>query len=154
MQDLSEELPEDGRQSETAFKVRRGVMRYLRARLDFCVLPEITLANGRRADIFAIGPKGEIWIVEVKSSLADFQSDKKWPDYQIFCDRFFFAKPPELANNIFPEEAGLFVADAHGAEMVRDAPENNLAAARRKAVTLRVARASADRLHGLLDPKI
>lgn len=154
MTDILSPLPDDGRQSETAFKVRRGVMRFLRARLDFCVLPEVTLANGRRADIFAIGPKGEIWIVEVKSSLADFQSDKKWPNYQDFCDRFFFAGPPELNPEIFPDEAGLFVADAHGAELVRDAPENSLAAARRKAVTLRVTRASADRLHALLDPKL
>src|SRR5690606_13336704 len=92
------ELPRivDLPQSPTALRVQRGVMRLLRSQHDFCCYAEVPLANGRRADVLGVGPKGEIWIVEIKSSLIDFQVDAKWPHYKEFCDRFFFAKPPEL----------------------------------------------------------
>ncbi|NOZ33351.1 MAG: MmcB family DNA repair protein, partial [Alphaproteobacteria bacterium] len=81
----------DGRQSPTALKVQRGVMRLLRARFDMCCFAEVGLASGRRADIVGVGPGGEIWIVEIKSSLEDFRIDRKWPEYKEFCDRFYFA---------------------------------------------------------------
>ena len=126
----------DLRQSPTALRVQRGVMRLMRSRYDFCCFAEVPLANGRRADVLAVGPKGEIWIVEIKSSLIDFRVDGKWPHYKDFCDRFFFAKPPELAAEIFPESEGLIVADSHGAEILRPAEAFVLAPARRKAMLL------------------
>ena len=91
------ELPQivDLRQSPTALRVQRGVMRLLRATYDFCCFAEVPLANGRRADVLGVGPKGEIWIVEIKSSLIDFRVDAKWPNYKDYCDRFYFAKPLE-----------------------------------------------------------
>lgn len=148
------ELPNivDGRQSETALRVQRGVMRFLRGRHDLCCYAEVSLANGRRADVLGVGPKGQIWIVEIKSSLEDFRVDNKWRDYKDYCDRFFFAKPPDLEAEIFPEMEGLIVADGHGADILRPAEDNPLPAARRKAVMLRLARMGADRLHGLMDP--
>lgn len=142
----------DGRQSETALSVQRGVMRFLRSRYDFCCYAEVTLASSRRADVLSVGPKGDIWIVEIKSSLEDFRVDKKWHEYRDYCDKFFFAKPPEMDAGIFPESEGLIVADGHGAEILRDAKNDPLAAARRKALTLRLARMGADRIHGLMDP--
>ena len=142
----------DLRQSPTALRVQRGVMRFLRGQYDFCCLSEVPLANGRRADVLAIGPKGEIWIVEIKSSLIDFQVDAKWPHYKDFCDRFYFAKPPELDPDIFPLSEGLIVADAHDAAILRQAGENPLPGARRKAVMLKLARLGADRIHTLMDP--
>jgi len=142
----------DLRQSPTALKIQRGVMRFLRQRHDYCCYAEVPLANGRRADVLGLGPKGEIWIVEIKSSLVDFQVDGKWPCYKEFCDRFFFAKPPELDPDIFPASEGLLVADGHDAEMLRDAPHLPLASARRKAVLLKLARLGADRVHTLMDP--
>lgn len=78
----------DGRQSDTALKVWRGTARLLR-QLNFASLAEVTLASSRRADLIALGPKHEIWIVEVKSSIADFRADSKWPDYREHCDRLF-----------------------------------------------------------------
>lgn len=142
----------DGRQSATALMVQRGVMRFLRARLDFACYAELPLANGRRADVLGVGPKGEIWIIEIKSSLEDFRVDRKWPDYKAFCDRFLFAKPADLDAAIFPESEGLIVADAHGADFVRQGFDAPLPAARRKAMMLRLARIGADRMHGLMDP--
>ncbi|WP_029041077.1 MmcB family DNA repair protein [Cucumibacter marinus] len=142
----------DGRQSDTALMIQRGVMRMLRGRFDFCCFAEVALANSRRADVLAVGPRGEIWIVEIKSSLADFRADGKWHHYRDFCDRFYFAKPPELDADIFPETEGLLVADGHGAEVLRDAPADNLAPARRKAMMLKLVRLGADRVHGLMDP--
>jgi hypothetical protein len=149
------ELPPivDLRQSPTALKVQRGVMRFLRAAHDFCCYAEVPLANGRRADVLGVGPKGEIWIVEIKSSLIDFQVDQKWPNYKDFCDRFFFAKPPELDADIFPASEGLMVGDGHDAAILRMAAEEPLPGARRKAVMLKLARLGADRIHTLMDPE-
>lgn len=143
----------DNRQSPTALRVQRGVMRLLRGQHDFTCLAEVPLANGRRADVLGIGPKAEIWIVEIKSSLVDFQVDTKWPHYKDFCDRFFFAKPPELDPDIFPASEGLIVADSHDAEILRMAPEAPMVAARRKAMLLKLARLGADRVHTLMDPR-
>ena len=144
-------LRPDGRQSATAAGVQRGVRRYF-AQLGWASLPEFSLANGRRADVIALAPDGCITIVEIKSSVADFRADGKWPDYREFCDRFFFAAPGSVPLAIFPDETGLVVADPFGAAIVREAPVHPLAGARRKAVTLRFARAAAAALHGLADP--
>ncbi|MTI18537.1 DNA repair protein MmcB-related protein [Rhodobacteraceae bacterium RKSG542] len=141
----------DGRQSETALKIQRGCQRYLRG-LDFCSVPEVTLASGRRADLLALGPKSDLWIIEIKSSVADFRADSKWETYRDFCDRLYFATVAEVPLDIFPQEAGLILCDSYGAEIIREAPEHKLAAARRKAVTLRFAQCAARRLQDISDP--
>ena len=148
------ELPPivDLRQSVTALRVQRGVMRLLRETYDMACYAEVTLRSGRRADVLGVGPKGEIWIVEIKSSLIDFQVDKKWHEYREFSDRFFFAKPPELDATIFPESEGLIVADGHDGHILRDSPDTPMAPARRKALMLKLARLGADRIHVLMDP--
>jgi hypothetical protein len=145
-------LPPDGRQSDAALAICLGTRRLL-ARHGFSSLTEVTLANGRRADILGLGPDGAIWIVEVKSSVADFRADGKWPEYRDFCDRLFFAVGPDFPVGILPENTGLIVADAYGADILREAPEHRLAGTRRKAVTLRLAHAAAGRLHILVDPQ-
>ncbi|MBS3850558.1 MmcB family DNA repair protein [Devosia sp. BSSL-BM10] len=151
---MAEDLPPivDLRQSATALRVQRGVMRLLRESFDMACFAEVTLKSGRRADVLGIGPKGEIWIVEIKSSLIDFQVDRKWPEYRDFSDKFFFAKPPELDADIFPQSEGLIVADGHDGAILRDSPNTPLAPARRKALTLKLARLGADRIHALMDP--
>jgi hypothetical protein len=146
------QLPVDGRQSATAAGVQRGVRR-LFARLGHATLPEFTLASGRRADVIALAPDGCLTIVEIKSSVADFRADRKWPDYRDFCDRFFFAVPETVPLEILPDSAGLIVADSFDAAILRDPPAHPLAGARRKAVTLRFARAAAGLLHALADPE-
>ena len=148
------ELPPivDLRQSATALRVQRGVMRLLRETYDKACYAEVTMRSGRRADVLGVGPKGEIWIVEIKSSLIDFQVDKKWHEYREFSDRFFFAKPPELDAGIFPESEGLIVADGHDGAILRDSPDTPMAPARRKALMLKLARLGADRIHVLMDP--
>ncbi|WP_316861131.1 MmcB family DNA repair protein [uncultured Cohaesibacter sp.] len=145
--------PVDGRQSERALEIQRGTGRLLQRR-GFVSLPEMTLKSGRRADLLAINAKGEIWIIEIKSSIADFRADKKWPDYWEFCDRLFFATNEETPPEIFPPEAGLIIADAHGGEVIRDVEPQKLAAARRKALTLRFAQLAASRLHAIHDPGV
>jgi len=141
----------DGRQSETAAAVQRGVCRLLRS-LGFAALTELPLASGRRVDVMAVGPGGEIWVVEIKSSLADLRADDKWPEYEGFCDRLYFAIPPDMPIEVMPSQTGLMIADRWGAEMVRDTADRLLPAARRKAIMLRFARAAALRIHGLADP--
>lgn len=145
------QLRTDGRQSETALMVQRGVARLMRAS-GFAVLPEFTLATGRRADIMGIGEGGEIWIVEIKSSPVDFRTDFKWPEYRDYCDRLFFAIPSSMDPDMMPADTGLIVADQWGADILRHAETVSLHASRRKAVTLAFARTAALRLHGLYDP--
>ncbi len=144
-------FPVDGRQSATAFAVARGTSRLLHA-LRFSVVSELPLASGRRADLVAIGSAGEIWIVEIKSSIADFRTDRKWIDYRLHCDRLFFATTLAVPCEIFPADAGLIVADAFGASIVCEAPEHRLHAATRKSMLLAFARVAASRLSALADP--
>ena len=143
----------DGRQSPTALRVQRGVMRFLRSVHDMTCFAEVPLSNGRRADVIALGSKGEIWIVEIKSSLMDYKVDAKWNNYKDFCDRFFFCKPPDLDGGIFPAEEGLIVADGHWGDILRPAQHAPLPGARRKAMMLKLARLGADRVHALMDPE-
>ena len=143
--------PIDGRQSETALAIARGTSRLLRS-LGFSTLAELPLPSGRRADLVAMNERGDIWIVEIKSSLADLRADGKWEDYRLHCDRLFFAFTRDMPCEIFPQGTGLIVADAYGAHMQCEAPEHRLPAATRKAVLLRFASAAAQRLGRLADP--
>ena len=115
-------------------------------------LTEFTLKGGRRADVMALDGKGRFVIVEVKSSVADFRADGKWPDYRAFCDRFYFAVDAEFPVELIPEDCGLMVADAYEASILRDAPELPLSGSRRRSVLLRFASAAAGRLHRQEDP--
>ena len=144
-------VPLDGRQSATAMTIARGTARYLHA-LGYCVVAELPLPSGRRADLVALGGDGEIVIVEIKSSVADFRADQKWMDYRLHCDRLFFATVVDVPCEIFPPDTGLIVADGFGATILCEAPEHRLTAATRKAVTLRFAQAAALRLQALADP--
>jgi len=130
--------------------VARGVCRLLTAQ-GFSPIREFGLANGRRLDVAAIGPDGTILGVEIKVGLADLRQDGKWPDYLEFCELFYFAVPPDFPRHEVPGEPGLIVADRYGGAILRAAPAQPLHASRRKAVTLRFARAAADRLAGLAD---
>jgi hypothetical protein len=141
----------DGGQSPAAAVIFRGVARLLEAH-GFAVVGEVGLANGRRADVAAVGADGEIWIVEIKSCLEDFRADQKWPDYRAFCDRLLFAVAPGFPCEVLPADAGLIVADRYGGDIVRTAPEHRLAGPRRKALTLRILRTAAFRLQRALDP--
>ena len=135
----------DGRQSERAMLVRRGVQVLLHE-MRLAVLPELALANGRRADLVGLSEKGDIWIIEIKSSIEDFRVDRKWPDYRAYCDRLFFATHPEVPLDIFPDDCGLLLSDGYGAHLLREAPEHKLPPATRKAVTLDFSRSAAQRL--------
>ena len=122
--------------------------------LDRACLSEMTLPNQRRADLMVLGPgaQAEIWIVEIKSCLADFQADGKWPEYRDFCDRLFFAVAPDFPHEVLPADTGVIIADRYGAQIMREPPAQRLSAARRKALILRFARQAAGRLQALRDP--
>jgi hypothetical protein len=143
----------DGRQSEAALAIARGTLRCLVAHA-FAALSEVPLASGRRADLLALHTSGELWIIEIKSSVADFRADQKWPEYRAYCDKLLFAVAPDFPVEILPPDTGLIVADRFGGEIVREAPEHRLSAARRKAVTVAIARIGALRLSGLADPNM
>jgi len=145
-------LPVDGRQSERALAIRRGVCRRLRAE-GMALIPEVTLRSGRRADLVALAPDGAITIVEIKSSIEDFRADSKWQDYCQHSDHFYFATGPHVPAGIFPLDAGLIVADPYGAEILRPSACVKLPAATRKEMLIRIARAGAHRLHDLEDPQ-
>ncbi|MEX6506339.1 MmcB family DNA repair protein [Jiella sp. M17.18] len=135
----------DGRQSERAMMVRRGVQRLMMARR-VSLLPEVPLDTGRRADLVCLSEKGAFAIIEIKTSIEDFRADQKWPIYRLHCDQLYFATHPGVPAGIFPEDCGLIVSDGYEAEILREAPEERMPPATRKALTLRFARLSADRL--------
>ena len=142
----------DRRQSETALLIARGTARLLHS-LGFASVSELPLLSGRRADLVALNHRGEIWIVEIKSSIEDLRADQKWPEYRTHCDRLFFAFTQDLPCEIFPDETGLIIADAYGAHLMRPAPEHRLPAATRKSMTVRFAVTSAQRINRLVDPQ-
>ena len=141
-----------GVRPETTRGVTRGTRRFLRAS-GFAVLAELPLPDGRRADLVALSSDGAIRIVEVKSSSADFRADTKWMRYRLHCDQFYFAVPAGMAAESLPLDAGLIIADAHGAMMLRDAPPHKLAPAGRRSMLIRFAKLAAERLHGQLHPE-
>ncbi len=143
---------DDGRQSDAAREIARGTVRLL-ALYGLRAIPEVALPNGRRADLLAVGEKGDLIIVEVKSSVEDFRADQKWPDYREYCDRLYFAVSPSFPLDLLPDQVGILVADRWGGEMMREAPDHPLASARRKALLLRFARVAAGRLMTLADPE-
>ena len=144
-------LPPDGRQSATAIAIQRGLGRLLR-NWGMAPVPEVPLPDGRRADMMAIGRKGEIWIIEIKSSLIDFRTDQKWQGYAAWCDRLFFAVNPDFPAEVLPQETGLMVCDAYGGSIVREASDQRLAGPTRKTMMLLIARLAATRLHQAMDP--
>jgi len=144
-------IADKARDYERAKAILRGTQRLLRT-LDFESLSEVTLRNGRRADVLALRRNGEIWIIEIKSSIADFRADLKWPEYREYCDALLFAVAPDFPSEILPSDTGLILADAYGGELVRQPPQHQMAAARRKALTLSVARTASMRLHAQIDP--
>lgn len=146
-----ENAPPKTRQTQKADDILRGTCRLLNS-LGLASVAELTLKNGRRADIAALSKDGEISIIEIKSSIDDWRADQKWPEYQPFCDYFYFAVQSDFPTELLPDETGLILADKFGAEIVRPAPQTPLLAARRKAVTLRFAHCAATRLQSINDP--
>lgn len=154
---MGAEVPADGPGSvpEVTRRVTRGAARLFED-LGCAVVTEFALANGRRADVAALAGDGRIALVEVKSGVPDFRADAKWPEYLDFCDAFYFAVAPDFPRELLPDAGtcGLIVADAWEAAILRPAPERRLPAARRRAVTVRIARVAAQRLRALTDPRL
>ena len=136
----------------SAALLTRGTCRALE-QLGYASLVEFPLANGRRADILALGRTGDLVIVEIKSSVADFRADHKWSAYRDFSDRLYFAVPNDFPRPLIPDEVGLMVADSFSAAVLRDGRTTRLDAGRRRALTMRFARIAATRLRRLLDPE-
>lgn len=132
-------------------RLARGVARALRA-MDFVSVEEFVPSPGLRVDVLALGPKGEVWVIECKSGVADYRADQKWQGYLDWCDRFFWAVDADFPTDILPQTTGLILADAYDAEIIRMAPEAALPPARRKVMVQKFARHAALRLQGLRDP--
>ncbi|SHH68877.1 hypothetical protein SAMN04488044_3036 [Cognatishimia maritima] len=131
----------------------RGVSRHLRS-YGFVSIEEFVPERGKRVDVMALGPRGELWVIECKSSRADYNADSKWEGYLEWCDRYFWAVDTDFPTDLLPPETGLIIADAYDAEIIRMAPEDKLAAARRKKVIQKFAMDAARRLHRFRDPKM
>lgn len=129
----------------------RGTARLLSS-YGFVSVEELVPTRGLRVDVMGVGPKGEIWIIECKSSRSDYLSDHKWHGYLEWCDRFFWAVDADFPTELLPNETGLIIGDAYGAEIIHMGPEDKLAAARRKAMIATFATTAARRLHMLRDP--
>lgn len=134
-------------------RLQRGVSRALR-QFDFVCVEELVPTPGLRVDVMALGPKGEVWIIECKSSRADYMADQKWQGYLEWCDRFFWAVGGDFPVDLLPEGTGLMLADAYDAEIIRMSPQTPLAPARRKVMVQKFARHAASRLQAYRDPGV
>lgn len=146
-------LPDDQEKAAlplVAAEIFNGVTRAL-IDADHGVLSELPLANGRRADLVGIDKVGQVTIIEVKSSLADYRSDHKWQDYLDYCDLFYFAVSDDFPKEVLPETEGMIIADKYSAEIIRASQHRPLSAARRKAMLIRFARLAAGRLQHRID---
>lgn len=150
--ELGEDPPVPARhQTPATAAVERGVSRLL-FHMGYSPLAEVPVKPGRRVDVAGIDKKGNVLVVEIKSSLADFRADKKWPDYLDCCDKFYFAVPPDFPRDVIPDNIGLIVADRYGGEVLREGPVARISAARRKSVMLRFARTASSRIMRRHDP--
>ena len=129
----------------------RGVARHF-ASLGWSTVEELVPSRGLRVDVMALGRKGEVWVIECKSSRADFMSDHKWQGYLEWCDRFFWAVDVDFPVELLPKETGLMIGDAYGSDILRMGSEERLAPARRKAMVHKFASHAARRLQALRDP--
>ena len=134
-------------------RLARGFCRALR-QFDFVTVEELVPTPGLRVDVMALGPKGQVWIIECKSSRADFRADQKWQGYLEWCDRFFWAVDGDFPTDLLPEGSGLIIGDAYGAEILRMGPDTPLPSARRKVMVQKFARQAALRLQGWRDPGV
>ncbi len=134
-------------------RLARGVCRALR-QFDFVCVEELVPTPGLRVDVMALGPKGEIWVIECKSSRSDFMVDQKWQGYLEWCDRYFWAVDSDFPVDLLPADSGLILADAYDAEIIRMGAETPLPAARRKALIQKFARHAASRLQSYRDPGV
>ena len=132
-------------------RLARGVARALRS-MDFVTVEEFVPTPGLRVDVLGLGPKGELWVIECKSSRADFQADQKWQGYLEWCDRYFWAVDADFPTDLLAPDQGLIIADAYDAEIIRMPAETPVAAARRKVMVQKFARHAALRLQALRDP--
>lgn len=143
----------DPERPAAAARIARGVVRLMEG-LGYVALAEYTLGNGRRADILAIDGAGQVVIVEIKSSRADFAADRKWRDYLEYCDRFYFAVEPTFPQELLPGEVGLIVADAHGGSVLRESATASINGNRRRSLILGVALTASRRLARIFDGEL
>ena len=143
---------EPGPEERLAAALARGVSRTLQAH-GGATLTEFTLRTGRRVDVIAVDAEGRVTIVEIKTSVADFRSDGKWPEYLEFCDFFYFAVPEDFPRELLPEDCGVMVADAYEAVILAPAEARPVNGSRRRALILRFALAAAQRLNFYADPR-
>jgi hypothetical protein len=134
-------------------RLARGAARLLRSH-GFVSIEEFVPTRGLRVDLMGLGPKGDLWVVECKSSRADFTSDSKWQGYLDWCDRYFWAVDMDFPTDLLPGDSGLIIADSHDGEIIRMAPETRLAAPRRKVLIQKFATHAARRLHACRDPGV
>ena len=144
-------MPDDRPLTPNARGLARGLCRHM-AEAGYSTLTELILPNGRRVDVIGLDRAGSIAVVEIKTSVADFRGDQKWPEYREYCDRFYFAVPAGFPQELIVQPCGLFVADAYCAALVRESDEIAVNAARRRALVLRFAGIAADRLREVTDP--
>lgn len=149
------DLPETDNLSEMmpGQVLARGVSRHL-ASHGYATIEEFVPSRGLRVDVMALGAKGELWVIECKSSRADFLSDGKWQGYLEWCDRYFWAVDQDFPVDLLPEGTGLIIADGYDAEIVRMGPEAKLAGARRNKLVRSFAFHAARRLQRLRDPRL
>ena len=148
---ITSDQPSEALPTMPGQRLARGVCRALLS-LNFVTVEELVPTPGLRVDVMALGPRGEVWVIECKSGRADYVTDRKWQGYLDWCDRFFWAVDADFPIALLPPGSGLIIADPYDAEIIAMGPETPLAGARRRAIVQKFARHAALRLQALRDP--
>ena len=110
------------------------------------VLREFKLRVKRRVDLVTLNDEGLITIIEIKSSVSDFRSDKKWNEYIEWADQFYFGVGHNFPIEILPKEHGIITTDGFDTYKVQPSPVQKLNGARRNTLVRRLAKASMRRI--------
>ena len=131
----------------SAERITKAVASFFQAMGD-ATLSEFTLKTGRRVDLIALSCSQHITIVEVKSSLTDFSTDKKWQNYLDWADQFYFAVAENFPVERLADEmrCGILITDGFDTHILREAPLRKLPTQRRTHLIRRLAFAAMTRL--------
>ena len=110
------------------------------------VLREFKLRVKRRVDLITLNDEGLITIIEIKSSVSDFRSDKKWNEYIDWADQFYFGVAQNFPIDILPKEHGIITTDGFDTYEARKSPVKKLNGSRRNTLVRKLARASMRRV--------
>ena len=119
------------RNTSIADTIKNRVARYYSRKHRVCFFELGLCSGGRlRADVMALAMNGHVIVVEVKSSVADYRSDKKMLLYKEYCNKLYVALPISVYEKVkedihLDKDVGVFVMSDDGSVLKKVLPSRN-----------------------------